>query len=156
MKQAPPFDDGGDEGEEDNLLPFGRPSENQSSRRRESDDAFKRAGFTDQRRACLAIIRRNPSTCDEIEQLGWPHQSASAALNWLMRHGMIKDSKRRRKTRHNRTAIVWEYCPNPIPIPQNRATRRQLADRVAAAIEYIDRGNIDPTHLRRILSGEPK
>ena len=154
MRQSPPFDDGGDEGEEDDLLPFGRPSENQSSRRDSSDNAYRDAKLTEQRRRCLNIIRREPSTCDEIEALGWPHQSVSAALNWLMRQGWIVDSKRRRITRMGRPAIVWEYCANPVPISKDRATRRQLADRIAAAIACIDRNHSNLTHLRRLLTGE--
>lgn len=143
----------GDEGEEP-LLPFGRPTEDQSTRRETSDAAYARAALSEQREALLRAIKRTPRTCDEIMSLGWAHQSASAGINWLMRQGHIVDSGERRKTSMGRKAIVWRYEPNPVPIKRTRPTRRELEKRIASAIETIDRNHGDLTHLRRILTGE--
>lgn len=114
----------GDEGEP--WLPFGRKSENQSSRRATSDEAYARAPMSEQRAALLEIIRRSPHTCDEIMETGWAHQTASAGINWLMRKGYIVDSGFRRKTRMRRNAIVWAYAVNPKPIKLHRPTRSEL------------------------------
>lgn len=143
----------GAEGEEQ-LLPFGRPTEHQSTRRDTSDDAYARAALSEQREALLRAIKRSPRTCDEIMSLGWAHQSASAGINWLMRHGHIVDSGERRKTSMGRSAIVWRYEPNPVPLKRTRPTRRELEKRIASAIETLDRNHGDLTHLRRILTGE--
>jgi predicted transcriptional regulator len=52
-------------------------------------------------------IAENPSTCDEIEaRLGMTHQSASAAINKLMRCGVIR-AHGQRPTRSGRMARVW-------------------------------------------------
>jgi predicted transcriptional regulator len=58
----------------------------------------------------LAYLRRQPSTCDEVEAaLGMTHQSASAAVNKLMRLGLIV-ANGTRKTRSGRAAKVWEVA----------------------------------------------
>ena len=143
----------GDEGEEP-LLPFGRPTEDQSTRRDTSDAAYARAALSEQREALLRAIKRTPRTCDEIMSLGWAHQSASAGINWLMRQGHIVDSGERRKTSMGRKAIVWKYEPNPVPLKRTRPTRRDLEKRIASAIETLDRNHGDLKHLRQILTGE--
>jgi hypothetical protein len=52
-------------------------------------------------------IANLPSTCDEIEQrLEMTHQSASAAINKLMRCGVIR-AHGQRPTRSGRMARVW-------------------------------------------------
>lgn len=94
-------------------------------------------------------------TCDEVMQFtGLPHQTASATMNWLMRHGHIIDTQQRRKTRMDRMAIVWRYEANPVPLKRTRPTRRELEKRIDAAIETIDRNHGDLTYLRRLLNGE--
>ncbi len=152
-KTAAPGDGEGDEGDEE-FLPFGRPTDDQSTRRDTSDDAFARAALSEQREALLRAIRRSPKTCDEIMALGWAHQSASAGINWLMRKGYIVDSGQRRMTRMDRKAIVWAASDNPVPIERTRPTRRELETRIKFAIEVINRNHSDLTFLRRILNGE--
>lgn len=133
---------------------LGRRTERQSTRRDTSDRAAEDAPLTDTRAEILALFRSYPRTCDEVIALGYTHQSASATINWLMRHGHIVDSGERRRTVANRSAIVWRYEPNPRPIMRERPTRRELERRIEAAVEVIDRNHGDMTHLRRILTGE--
>jgi hypothetical protein len=151
-KTSAPGDGEGDEGEE--FLPFGRPTDDQSTRRDTSDKAFARADLSEQREALLRAIKRTPRTCDEIMSLGWAHQSASAGINWLMRQGHIVDSGIRRKTSMGRKAIVWRYEPNPVPLKRTRPTRRELEMRIETAVKTIDRNHSDMTYLRHILTGE--
>jgi hypothetical protein len=48
-------------------------------------------------------------TCDEIERItGRAHQSASAAINTLMRRGLVTDSDTKRRTRYGNWAILWQ------------------------------------------------
>ena len=55
----------------------------------------------------LASITEYPATCDELEiRHGLTHQTCSAAVNWLMRHGQIV-ADGTRKTRSGRSARVW-------------------------------------------------
>ena len=152
-KTSAPGEGEGDEGDAE-FLPLGRPTDDQSTRRDTSDDAFARAALSEQREALLRAIRRSPKTCDEIMALGWAHQSASAGINWLMRKGYIVDSGQRRQTRMNRAAIVWAVADTPVPIERARPTRKQLEVRIELAIAAIDRNFSDLTHLRRILTGE--
>ena len=152
-KTSAPGEGEGDEGDEE-FLPLGRPTDDQSTRRDSSDNAFARAALSEQREALLRAIRRSPRTCDEIMALGWAHQSASAGINWLMRKGYIVDSGQRRQTRMNRAAIVWAVADTPVPIERARPTRKQLEVRIELAIAAIDRNFSDLTHLRRILTGE--
>jgi len=50
----------------------------------------------------------NGSTCDEVEVLSkLSHQTVSARIRELFKAGRIRDSGRTRKTRSNRSAIVW-------------------------------------------------
>lgn len=133
---------------------LGRRTERQSTRRDTSDEALEDAPLTETRAEILALIREAPRTCDEVIALGYTHQSASATINWLMRHGHIVDSGERRKTVANRRAIVWRYEANPRPIMRDRPTRRELEERITAALEVIDRNHSDLTHLRRVLTGE--
>jgi hypothetical protein len=47
-------------------------------------------------------------TCDELEmELGLPHQTCSARVYELAKRGEITDSRRTRKTRNDRAAVVW-------------------------------------------------
>lgn len=143
----------GDEGEP--WLPFGRPTDDQSTRRDTSDDAYRKAKRLEARNTILRTIREAEMTCDEVMQVtGFPHQTASATMNWLMRNGHIIDSRQRRKTRMDRLAIVWRYEPNPVPLRRTRPTRRELEDRIKAAVAEIDANFGSMTHLRRILTGE--
>jgi len=49
-------------------------------------------------------------TSDEVEQkLSMPHQSVAARMSELLYQGLVKDSGRRRKTRHGRNARVVVY-----------------------------------------------
>lgn len=77
-----------------------------------ADDLWERRGPTEGSLASqihdLVTRSEDGLTCDEVERtLHQPHQSVSAAVNWLMQHGWIEDSGRRRKTRYARDAIVW-------------------------------------------------
>lgn len=155
MKKTAVHGDGeGDEGDEE-FLPFGRPTDDQSTRRDTSDDAYRKAKRLEARNTILLAIRQANLTCDEVMQFTkLPHQTASATMNWLMRHGHIVDSRQRRKTRMDRMAIVWRYEPNPVPLKRTRPTRRELEARIEWAIQTIDNNFSDLTHLRRILTGE--
>jgi predicted transcriptional regulator len=155
MKHTASFGEG-DEGEEP-WLPFGRPTDDQSTRRDTSDDAYRKAKRLEARNTILCAIRKSEMTCDEVMQVtGLPHQTASATMNWLMRNGHIIDSRQRRKTRMDRSAIVWRYEAHPVPLKRTRPTRRELEQRIASAIETIDRNHSDMVHLRRILAGETR
>lgn len=47
-------------------------------------------------------------TCDEVEdQLRMRHQTASARIRELYLKGLLFDSGERRRTRSNRSAVVW-------------------------------------------------
>jgi predicted transcriptional regulator len=53
-------------------------------------------------------LHNTPETCDELEvRWGITHQTASAAINKLMREGRIKNSGVKRRTRQGRSATVW-------------------------------------------------
>ena len=55
----------------------------------------------------MEALSRSPSTCDELEiALRLTHQTCSAAVNKLMRDGLIVAGVNR-KTRSNRNARVW-------------------------------------------------
>jgi len=112
----------------------GRPTERQSTRRSTSDDAHRSADVSATRQVMLNLISQRPRTCDEIVTLGFAHQSASAAINWLMRRGNIVPSGEKRKTRMGRSAIVWRHEENPQPLVRTRPTRRELEKRIDAAI----------------------
>jgi hypothetical protein len=56
----------------------------------------------------LDIIKASPRTCDEVEEFtGKPHQTISAAINALMRDGLIRAIDKR-PTRSRRPANVWQ------------------------------------------------
>ena len=135
------------------LLPLGRPTADQSTRRETSDDAYGRS-LSGQRDALLRAIKRTPRTCDEIMSLGWAHQSASAGINWLMRQGYIVDSGERRKTRMGRSAIVWRWEQNPVPVNRLRPTRKELQRRIDAAIEEITENLSSESRIIRIIKGD--
>ena len=116
----------------------GRKSERQSTRRETSDDAHAESELSAQRRVMLDLIAEKPRTCDEIMALGYAHQSASAAINWLMRQGLIVDSGDRRETRAGRAAIVWQTASTPRPISDARPTRRQLEEQVEALRAVVE------------------
>lgn len=129
------FDEYGNAGGD--IPPCGRPTERQSTRRDTQDEAYRQAEVSAKRDFMLNLIRQRPRTCDEIVALGFAHQSASAAINWLMRKGFIADSGERRKTRMNRRAIVWRaHDGDPVP-PKPRPTRRELERRIASAIDAL-------------------
>jgi hypothetical protein len=112
----------------------GRKTERQSTRRSTSDEAHRSADVSATRQVMLNLISQRPRTCDEIVALGFAHQSASAAINWLMRQGNIVPSGEKRKTRMGRRAIVWRHEENPQPLVRTRPTRRELEQRIDAAI----------------------
>jgi hypothetical protein len=134
----------------------GRTTERQSTRRSTSDEAHRSADVAATRRVMLDLIEQRPRTCDEIVALGFAHQSASAAINWLMRQGHIVPSGEKRKTRMGRSAIVWRHDPNPQPLVRTRPTRRELEQRIAAALDYIGEVLATPSKstLSAILRGE--
>jgi hypothetical protein len=65
---------------------------------------------------------------------GLTHQTCSASVNWLMRHGkIVRDGYGR--TRSNRRAIVWRVA-QPGEAIRPPATRKRIAqDALAAALE---------------------
>lgn len=72
----------------------------------------------------LDIIKAGSRTCDEVEEFtGKPHQTISAAINALMRDGLIR-AIGKRPTRSGRQANVWqavlpqERQPQPTAQPQ--------------------------------------
>lgn len=139
------------DGEED-LLAIGRTTEKQSTRQETSDEAYCAAELSDLRMAMLMRISERPSTCDEIMESGWSHQSASATINWLMRKGLIVNSGEKRLTSAGRRAIVWKRATVPVPIEGTRPTRAQLQariDRCLAAIATATRSQI-----KEILEGK--
>lgn len=58
----------------------------------------------------LEFVRgKGGATCDEVEQeMGLVHQTASARIRELALRGEIEDSGRKRPTRSQRMAIVWQ------------------------------------------------
>lgn len=59
----------------------------------------------------LELLEQSPSTCDELEvACNRTHQSVSAAVNGLMRDGVIRAAGIR-KTRSGRSARIWEISP---------------------------------------------
>lgn len=132
---------------------LGRATERQSTRRDTSDDACD-GPMTEMRSVILGLFRERARTADEVIGLGYTHQSASATINWLMRHGHIVDSGERRRTQSGRNAIVWSWCDEPRPIMRERPTRRELERRITAALQVIDANHADLTYLRRVLTGE--
>lgn len=77
----------------------------------ETQDAAYAARDGTQVETVRMAIAAAPGTCDEIEQrLGMTHQSASAAINKLMRCGIVR-ANGTRPTRSGRSARVWEIVP---------------------------------------------
>lgn len=67
------------------------------------------------RRVLLHVAAQNMRgiISDELEQdLGMPHQSASACLHWLERQGFIRRDGRRRPTRTGAMAGVYVVTPD--------------------------------------------
>lgn len=64
------------------------------------------------RNTVLSTIRAagaHGMTCDEVEvALSMRHQTASARIRELFLRNQIFDSTRRRRTRSNHTAVVWQ------------------------------------------------
>lgn len=119
------------------IPPCGRPTERQSTRRDTQDEAYRQADVSAKREFMRGLIAERPRTCDEIVALGFAHQSASAAINWLMRKGHIVDSGERRKTRMGRRAIVWRVTEEGTPAPRPRPTRRELERRIEQALSLL-------------------
>lgn len=81
---------------------------------RDSDTSAAAAGSIDgpalRRLVRHAILKagRRGLTCDEVEVLlDMRHQTASARIRELALRGAVHDSTVRRRTRSNRSAIVW-------------------------------------------------
>lgn len=118
--------------------PAGRATERQATRQTTSDEAYRLAEESSGvRDVILDLFKRRPMTCDEIVQIGFAHQSASAAINWLMRRGHIVPTGEKRKTSMGRKAIVWRYEPNPVPLTRTRPTRRELDRRIEQALSLL-------------------
>ena len=135
-----------------------RSTERLSTRTATSDAAYATAQTGSVRDAVLAMIAARPRTCDEIVQEGHAHQSASAAINWLMRRGIVVDSGLRRRTATGRSAIVWECCDRPVPVSRSSPTRRQMQERIEAALSLLREDAAPPerriAYAIAILSGE--
>ena len=59
-------------------------------------------------RVLEAVVSSRGATCDELEcVLSLSHQTCSARIRELALMGKIKDSGLKRKTRSDRSAIVW-------------------------------------------------
>lgn len=130
-----------------------RSTERLSTRTDTSDDAHRRvpAGIAAQ---VLEAIRARPRSVDELmADLRLSHSTCSARVNQLMRDGWIADYGVRSVTRSGRKAIVWEETIVAEPLPPSRATRAQLAQRIAKAQLAIASGCDMPT-ISRILGGE--
>lgn len=70
----------------------------------------------------LDIIKASPRTCDEVEEFtGKPHQTISAAINALMRDGLIRAIDKR-PTRSGRQANVWQAM-----LPEDRQPQMAAA-----------------------------
>ena len=138
--------------------PAGRETERQATRQTTSDEAYRLAEESSGvRDVILDLFKRRPMTCDEVVQMGFAHQSASAAINWLMRKGHIVDSGQRRRTSMGRHAIVWRYEPNPVPLTRTRPTRRELERRINVALDALQRDVVLESLCRlpiAILKGE--
>jgi hypothetical protein len=83
----------------------------------------------------LATLTTQPMTCDQLEMRhGLTHQTCSASVNWLMRHGkIVRDGYGR--TRSNRRAIVWRVA-QPGEAIRPPATRKRIAqDALVSALE---------------------
>ena len=88
-----------------------RSTKRQETRWSTQDRAFQNAPVG-QAATVLEALRATPSTCDEVEQrLGMTHQSCSAAINKLMRDGLIH-ADGERLTRSGRSARVWHARRN--------------------------------------------
>ena len=80
----------------------------------------------------LLIDQRGGMTCDEIERItGGKHQSISACIRANVKKGRLQDSGKRRMTRSNRRAIVWELTPNLCSQVNTREVLAGNADHVA-------------------------
>lgn len=137
------------------MMRLGYETAMQATRRETSDEAHDGAAMSATREAVLDAIRRRPSTSDEMiaDGLG-EHQSVSATVNWLFREGHVIDSGERRRTRSNRSAIVWRAVDAPVPIREARPTRRELQRRIDAAIARLESpGLTSRTEILGILKG---
>ena len=117
--------------------PVGRKTERQSTRQDTSDKAYRSAALSATRTVILDLFKAREMTCDEVVQMGFAHQSASAAINWLMRRGHIVNTGERRKTSMGRRAIVWRYEATPVPLTRTRPTRRELEKRIEQALSIL-------------------
>lgn len=51
------------------------------------------------------------ATVDEVEILtGIPHQTASSAVHYAARDGLLRDTGKQRPTRYGGFGVVWEYA----------------------------------------------
>ncbi len=123
------------------MADIGYPTEMLATRRATSDEAYASAELAPSRATVLRLLRERPQTCDELMQAhDLQHQSASAAVNWLMRNGFVIDSGERRNTRTGRSAIVWRAVSHPVPIKDERPTRRELERRIEDAVALAHLG----------------
>ena len=79
--------------------------------RQTSKIANRKAQHGANQEAVLAALKRRAMTCDQFEQVTqMAHQSAAAAFTRLSQRGVIIDTKRRKLTRRDCPAIVWELA----------------------------------------------
>lgn len=134
-----------------NAANYGRKTERQSTRFTTSDDAFRRMP-TGVGHQVLVAISSMPRTVDELMQdLELSHSTCSAAVNKLMREGYVEDGGTRRLTRSGRKAIVWVRTLIATDRSSEMPTRRQLAERIERALEWIKRR--PPTNELWVIAG---
>lgn len=122
--------------------------------RTDTSDAAYAAAPSGAAARVLDAIRDCPATVDELmTMLDMSHSTCSAAANKLMREGWIVDNGIRAMTRTGRKAIVWEAAVTPRPLRRIAPTRRELVNRINAAITALD-GVVDKSTIRAILKGE--
>jgi len=113
-----------------------RITESLSTRHETSDEAFARTP-SGVRARLLEAIRERPRTVDELMQdLHLTHSTASAAVNALMRMGLVQDLGVRAPTRSGRTAIVWEpsLASRGFAAPPTRQELQERIDRACAML----------------------
>ena len=109
-----------------------RRTRRQRTRWRTSDEAYSSAPLSAEERI-VEFIKLHPSSCDNVMlALGIKHQTASPAINKLMRAGwLVVDGST--LTTGNRRAKIWKWCDCPVPIETpHTPSRSSLIARIAA------------------------
>lgn len=108
-----------------------RRTRRQRTRWRTSDEAYSSAPLSAEERI-VEYIKARPSSCDNVMlMLNIKHQTASPAINKLMRAGvLVVDGST--LTSGNRRAKIWKWCDCPVPIETpNTPSRSSLIARIA-------------------------